>query len=57
MIGGVGAVWRNLPAATVLKPIILSAEATAQLIGGARNSLQPYKKVENREKWRSPGPI
>jgi len=57
VIGGVGAVWRNLPAATVLKPIILSAEAAAQLIGGARNSLQPYKKVENREKWRSPGPI
>lgn len=57
VIGGVGAVWRNLPAATVLKPIILSAEAAAQLIGGARNSLQPHKKAENREKWRSPRPI
>ena len=57
VIGGVGAIWRNIPAATVLKPIILSAEAAAQLIGGARNSLQPNRKVENSQKWRSPGPI
>ena len=57
VIGGVGALWRHLPAVTFLKPIILSAEAAAQVIGGARNSLQPHKKVENEEKWRKPGPI
>ena len=57
VIGGVGALWRHLPAVTFLKPIILSAEAAAQVIGGARNSLQPHKKVESEEKWRKPGPI
>ncbi|XP_047132306.1 autophagy-related protein 2 homolog B isoform X1 [Hydra vulgaris] len=51
MSGAVGGVLRQIPP-TLVKPLILSAEATSNVLGGAMNQLAPDKHREALEKWR-----
>ena len=51
MTGAVGGVLRQVPP-SVLKPIILTTEATSNILGGMRNQLLPDKKREEEDKWR-----
>ncbi|XP_049811820.1 autophagy-related protein 2 homolog A [Schistocerca nitens] len=52
MSGAVGGVLRQIPP-TVVKPIILVTEATANVLGGMRSQLAPDARKEAVEKWRS----
>jgi autophagy-related protein 2 len=49
--GAVGSVLRQIPP-TVVRPIILAAEATVNVIDGFRSQLEPEFKKENEEKWK-----
>jgi len=52
--GAVGGVLRQIPP-TVVKPLILATEATSNVLGGAMNQLQPDKRKEALEKWKTEG--
>nr|QSV39518.1 autophagy associated protein [Locusta migratoria] len=52
MSGAVGGVLRQIPP-TVVKPIILVTEATANVLGGMRSQLAPDARKEAVEKWRT----
>lgn len=52
MTGAVGGVLRQIPP-TVVKPLILATEATSNVLGGAMNQLQPDKRKEALEKWKT----
>uniref|UniRef100_T1JN27 Autophagy-related protein 2 n=1 Tax=Strigamia maritima TaxID=126957 RepID=T1JN27_STRMM len=49
--GAVGGVLRQIPP-TVVKPFIITAEATSNVLGGMRHQLQPDVRREAAEKWR-----
>ncbi len=51
MSGAVGGVLRQIPP-TVVRPIILMAEATTNVIDGFRSQLEPEFKKEAEEKWK-----
>jgi autophagy-related protein 2 len=50
--GAVGGVLRQIPP-TVVRPIILVAEATSNVLGGFRSQLEPDFKKEAEEKWKN----
>jgi hypothetical protein len=43
---------RGMPTA-VLSPMIGGMEAVAKLLNGVTNSIDPRRKKENKEKWKS----
>jgi len=49
--GAVGGVLRQIPP-TVVRPIILVAEATSNVLGGFRSQLEPEFKKDAEEKWK-----
>jgi len=49
--GAVGGVLRQIPP-TVVRPIILVAEATSNVLDGFRSQIEPEFKKENEEKWK-----
>ncbi|CAM9594741.1 unnamed protein product [Lampetra planeri] len=49
--GAVGGVLRQIPP-TVVKPLIVASEATANVLGGMRNQIQPDARREHSQKWR-----
>lgn len=49
--GAVGAVIRQIPPSIVM-PIVLATQATANVLGGVRNQLVPDAQIEAREKWK-----
>lgn len=49
--GAVGGVLRELPPA-VVKPLIVATEATAHVLGGMRNQIQPDARQDEAQKWR-----
>lgn len=51
MSGAVGGVIRQIPP-TVVRPIILMAEATTNVIDGFRSQLEPEFRKEAEEKWK-----
>ena len=51
MTGAVGGVLRHIPSA-VVQPIILTAEAASNVLGGVRNQILPDARREAAEKWR-----
>uniref|UniRef100_A0A8D2J6L1 Autophagy related 2B n=1 Tax=Varanus komodoensis TaxID=61221 RepID=A0A8D2J6L1_VARKO len=49
--GAVGGVLRQIPP-TVVKPLIVATEATANVLGGMRNQIRPDVRQEESQKWR-----
>lgn len=49
--GAVGAVIRQIPPSIVM-PLVLATQATANVLGGVRNSLVPDAQIEAKEKWK-----
>ncbi|XP_031632964.1 autophagy-related protein 2 homolog B [Contarinia nasturtii] len=49
--GAVGAVIRQIPPSIVM-PIVLATQATANVLGGVRNQLVPDAQIEAKEKWK-----
>lgn len=49
--GAVGAVIRQVPP-TVVRPIVLATQATSNVLGGVKNSLNPDARYESKEKWK-----
>lgn len=49
--GAVGAVIRQIPP-TMVMPIVLATQASANLIGGIRMQLVPDAQIEAQEKWK-----
>ncbi|XP_013385934.1 autophagy-related protein 2 homolog B-like [Lingula anatina] len=50
--GAVGGVLRQIPG-TVVQPVIITAEATSNILGGMRNQLVPDGRREASDKWRA----
>ncbi|CAG7725322.1 unnamed protein product, partial [Allacma fusca] len=50
--GAVGGVLRQIPPTLIVKPIILVAEATSNVLEGFRSQLEPEFKKEAEEKWK-----
>jgi autophagy-related protein 2 len=50
--GAVGGVLRQIPPTLIVKPIILVAEATSNVLEGFRSQLEPEFKREAEEKWK-----
>lgn len=49
--GAVGAVIRQIPPSIVM-PLVLATQATANVLGGVRNQLVPDAQIEAKEKWK-----
>ena len=49
--GALGSVLRQLPP-TLIEPILLTTEATSNVIGGLRNQLVPNRKKEDEDKYK-----
>jgi len=50
--GAVGGVLRQIPPTLIVKPIILVAEATSNVLEGMTSQLQPETKKEAEEKYK-----
>ncbi len=49
--GAIGGALRQLPS-TTLAPIVLTAEATCNILSGIRNQLKPDEKKDDDQKWK-----
>ena len=49
--GAVGGVLRQIPP-TMIQPVLLTTEATSNVLGGMRNQLRPDRKREDEDKWK-----
>merc|ERR1719474_1204194 len=52
MAGAVGGVLRAVPS-TMVRPVILGAAATSNLLDGVKNQISPDQRVEEEEKWKT----
>jgi len=52
MAGAVGGVLRAVPS-TMVRPVILGAAATSNLLDGMKNQISPDQRLEEEEKWRT----
>jgi len=52
MVGAVGGVLRAVPS-TMVRPVILGAAATSNLLDGVKNQISPDQRVEEEEKWKT----
>ena len=50
--GGVGGVLRAVPS-TMVRPVILGAAATSNLLDGVKNQISPDQRAEEEEKWKT----
>ena len=50
--GAVGGVLRAVPS-TMVRPVILGAAATSNLLDGVKNQISPDQRVEEEEKWKT----
>jgi len=50
--GGIGGALRHLPSAAVI-PLMLTSEATCNILNGIRNQLKPDEKRDDDQKWKS----
>ena len=50
--GGVAGVLRAVPS-TMVRPVILGAAATSNLLDGVKNQISPDQRVEEEEKWKT----
>ena len=53
--GAVGGILRQIPA-TVVRPLVLASEATANVLDGMRNQIAPEARINDAEKWRQTPP-
>ena len=49
--GAVGGILRQIPP-TLVRPLVLASEATANVLGGMRNQIAPEARKNDAEKWR-----
>ena len=49
--GAVGGILRQIPP-TLVRPLVLASEATANVLGGMRNQIAPEARRNDAEKWR-----
>ena len=52
MSGAVGGVLRAVPS-TMVRPLILGAAATTNLLDGVKNQISPDQRLEEEEKWKT----
>lgn len=52
MAGAVGGVLRAVPS-TMVRPVILGAAATSNLLDGVKNQISPSQRLEEEEKWKT----
>ena len=52
MAGAVGGVLRAVPS-TMVRPVILGAAATSNLLDGVKNQISPDQRIEEEEKWKT----
>jgi len=52
MAGAVGGVLRAVPS-TMVRPVILGAAATSNLLDGVKNQISPDQRAEEEDKWRT----
>ena len=52
VVGAVGGVLRAVPS-TMVRPVILGAAATSNLLDGVKNQISPDQRVEEEEKWKT----
>merc|ERR1711872_305036 len=52
MAGAVGGVLRAVPS-TMVRPVILGAAATSNLLDGVKNQISPDQRMEDEEKWKT----
>eukprot|EP00092_Neocalanus_flemingeri_P029317 GFUD01031829.1.p1 GENE.GFUD01031829.1~~GFUD01031829.1.p1 ORF type:complete len:1567 (-),score=501.95 GFUD01031829.1:381-5081(-) len=52
MAGAVGGVLRAVPS-TMVRPVILGAAATSNLLDGMKNQISPDQRAEEEDKWRT----
>ena len=50
--GAVGGVLRAVPS-NMVRPVILGAAATTNLLDGVKNQISPDQRVEEEEKWKT----
>eukprot|EP00088_Acartia_fossae_P059445 TRINITY_DN7056_c0_g1_i2.p1 TRINITY_DN7056_c0_g1~~TRINITY_DN7056_c0_g1_i2.p1 ORF type:complete len:712 (+),score=179.37 TRINITY_DN7056_c0_g1_i2:77-2137(+) len=50
--GAVGGVLRAVPS-TMVRPLILGAAATSNLLDGVKNQISPDQRIEEQEKWKT----
>ncbi len=50
--GAVGGVLRAVPS-TMVRPVILGAAATSNLLDGMKNQISPDQRLEEEDKWRT----
>jgi len=52
MAGAVGGVLRAVPS-TMVRPVILGAAATSNLLDGVKNQISPDQRAEEEDKWKT----
>jgi hypothetical protein len=52
LAGAVGGVLRAVPS-TMVRPVILGAAATSNLLDGMKNQMSPDQRLEEEDKWRT----
>ena len=52
MVGAMGGVLRAVPS-TMVRPVILGAAATSNLLDGVKNQISPSQRLEEEEKWKT----
>ena len=52
MAGAVGGVLRAVPS-TMVRPVILGAAATSNLLDGVKNQISPDQRLEEEDKWKT----
>ena len=52
LAGAVGGVLRAVPS-TMVRPVILGAAATSNLLDGVKNQISPDQRLEEEDKWRT----
>jgi autophagy-related protein 2 len=50
-LGALGGVLRAVPS-TMVRPIILGAAASSNLLDGMKNQISPDQRAEEEDKWR-----